>query len=172
MEKQYVIRRLTEADLDIFFTTFSSLLETQFPEYTERSINYMLTNPRAWNKENFRSVLERESRIVLGAFIEESLVGLIEAEEPFGGVSLGVWLMVDPPFQKHGIGTALLTEWAKKVKELGGHNLYLYAEKRNKAFYEKVGFTLVGLQEKAWFGVDVYIFTKLIQEPKEENFLF
>jgi hypothetical protein len=35
-----------------------------------------------------------------------------------------------------------------------------------------VGFTLVGLQEKAWFGVDVYIFTKLIQEPKEENFLF
>lgn len=123
------------------------------------------------NKDNFSYILKNNTRFIFGAFVNNELVGILEAEYPFGGVSLGVWLMIKKSLQKQGIGAALVRMWENKTKEVGGHNLYVYTDKRNKGFYEKVGFKLVGLHEKSWFGNDEYIFSKVIQNPVEENFL-
>ncbi len=165
------IRQLALSELDIFFDFFSSVLLAEFAEYSARSKKYMLTSPRMWNKENFESILKNHTRILLGAFKNEELVGFLEAEYPFAGVSLAIWLMVDPKFRRKGIGKNLLKNWEERIVELGGHNLYLYADKRNKNFYEKMGFEMVGFHKKSWFGNDEFIFSKIIQEPKEENFL-
>ena len=44
------------------------------------------------------------------------------------------------------------------------------AEKTLK-FYEKLGYKIIGHDTKGYFGGDEYLLKKLIQEPKEENFL-
>ncbi len=171
MEQSFILRELTVKDLDDFFTLFSTHLQSEFPEYSINTIHAMVSDPRMWSKENFRKILHNKTRLIIGAFIEEKIVGFIEAEYPFGGVSLGIWLIVHSDYQRRGVGKALLQKWEEIIKSLGGHNLYLYADKRNKQYYEKMGFKLIGLHAKGWFGQDEYIFSKIIAEPKEENYL-
>ena len=65
-----------------------------------------------------------------------------------------------------------MREWERIVKKMGGHLLFLDdAEGRNLAYYRKSGFKRTGLLPKAWLGKDTYIFTKLIQKPREKNYL-
>ncbi len=65
----------------------------------------------------------------------------------------------------------MLKKWEEVAKEKGAHGLQLEADKRNVEFYKKMGFKEVGFLEKGYFGTSNYIFFKVIQEPKEENFL-
>lgn len=171
MKVDVEIKQITEKELDEFFEVFSRLLKTQFPEYAGNIATHMTSNPKMWSKKRYRILIKNRSNIVLGARIEDSLVGLIDADFPLGGVSFCTWIMVDPKSQRKGIGKELLRAWEHSVKERGGHFLFLYSDERNIPFYEKFGFKLSGKFEKAWFGETDYIMSKLIQEPKEENFL-
>lgn len=165
------IRKLTLQDHQKVFDLFSSLIATQFPEYSLNIRKAIVNHPKYWNSNNFKKRLHNKDRFILGAFMTNTLVGLIDAEMPFGGVSFAVWLMVHPQHQRQGIGSALLKKWEKKMLTKGAHLLYLYSDKRNIPYYQKLGFTKAGLMKNSWFGTDDYVLTKLIQEPKEENFL-
>jgi GNAT superfamily N-acetyltransferase len=87
------------------------------------------------------------------------------------GVGNCSWLMVDRTHQKKGIGKKLVTAMEEEMKKIGDHSVNIYASEWNIPFYKKLGYELVGLYKKAWFGADYYLFVKTIQEPKEENFL-
>jgi len=97
-------------------------------------------------------------------------VGIFIADKLYGGISYGVWLIVDSNFQGRGIGESLLKHWEDEVKKQGGHGLKLEADKRNVEYYKKMGFRLVGLEKKSYYGLDEYVFQKTIAQPKEENF--
>lgn len=165
------IRKITIKDLDIFFALFSRILKTEFPEYSIRTKEFMIRNKNGWNKKKYRKWILDSSKFILGAWKKGKLVGVFEGETMVGGVSLCTWIMVDPDFQKQGIGKKILQAWESVSLKKGIHSLFLYSTKKNIPFYTKAGFELSGVHKKGWFGSDDYMLTKLIQEPKEENFL-
>lgn len=165
------IRKLTLKDHQQVFELFSSLVTTQFPEYSLNTRKAIISHPKYWNSANYQKRLRSQDRLLLGAFITNTLIGLIDTEMPFGGVSLAVWLMIHPQHQRQGIGSALVKKWENKMLTQGAHLLYLYSDQRNLAYYQKLGFTQAGLMKNSWFGSDDYVLTKLIQKPREENFL-
>jgi ribosomal protein S18 acetylase RimI-like enzyme len=165
------IRKLRASDHTIVFALFSDLMTREFPEYSENTRKKFLSGKRYWSRKNYLLRLLSKNRLLLGAFDKRMLVGLLDAEMPFGGVSMGVWLMIDPPYQRQKIGTRLIEAWEQVIRKRGGHFIYLYTQERNIGFYEKLGFTKAGMFRKAWFGLDDIVYTKLLQEPSERNFL-
>lgn len=165
------IRKLTLKDHHRLFNLFSSLIATQFPEYSPNTRRAMVKHPKYWNSSSFKKRLQNKDRLILGAFIKHDLIGLLDAEMPFAGVSFASWLMVNPVQQKKKIGSLLIKTWEKRMLKLGAHSLYLLSAQRNVQFYLKNGFQDIGIFKKSWFGLDDHLMTKLIREPKEENFL-
>lgn len=163
------IKRITLKDLDVFFDFFQKTVKSEFPEYSKGDLEYIFT--RGWSKEYYKEWLNNKERYILGAFNDGKLIALLDAKEPELGVCYCNWIMVDRKLQKKGIGTKLLSKLEIEMKRKGVHMLFLHADKKNISYYKKVGYKWVGNMEKAWFGQDHHIFTKLIQEPKEENYL-
>lgn len=164
-----IIKNLENEKLDEFFELFKSLLETQFTEYSKRTRKFLYANSRTINKEELQRKMKKD--IVLAAFSNKQIIGILIADLPFGGVSFCHWLAVDPKFQRKGVGKILLKTWEEQTKTLGAHNLRLESRESNIPFYEKIGFKVLGFDKKGYFGTDNYILVKLIQEPKEANFL-
>ncbi len=171
MKQQITIRKLCLTDLDIFYSLFSTLVNSQFSEYTTFVKKFMLTSKKAWNRNVYKTRLTRKNRLILGAFVNKELVGILEATHPEFGVSFCSWLMVEPNMHKKGVGKKLIQNWEEIMKKKGVHSLYLNADNRNLEYYKKLGFTLVGIYKKAWFGLDTLYFAKQIQEPRAANYL-
>ncbi len=166
-----MIKKITLSTLEEYYHFFEKSLALLFPEYNKKEREFIFSHPKAWSKEKYKRLLKENSRILLGVWENDKVVGILDAELPFMGVSLADWLMVDKKSQKTGIGTKLLNEWERIVKRMGAHSIFLYADKRNNMYYKNRGFELSGVHKKAWFGQDHYLFTKTIQIPKEENYL-
>ena len=70
-----------------------------------------------------------------------------------GGIrpDLGPWigdLVVDPKYQKQGIGKMLLDVAVEKAKELGFEKLYLFAfDPTIPSYYERLGWVKIGMDE-------------------------
>ena len=167
----YTIRRLRPTDYSKVYRLFCASIQSQFPEYTPGVKAYIVKERSYWNRVYYKNKLHNKNRIMFGAFKKTVLVGILDAEHPFGGVSMGSWLIVNPQFKRKGIGTRLLRRWQKEISKRGGHMLYLYSPRRNVTFYKKIGFTKAGFLSKGYFGIDEYIFTKQIRKPNEHKFL-
>ena len=163
------IRKITLKDLDSFYSFFNKTVIKEFPEYSKGDLEYIFK--RGWGKENYKNWLSNKERYILGAFSENKIIGLLDAESPHIGVCFCSWIMVDRKIQKKGIGTKLLSKLEIEMKRKGVHMIFLYADKKNIPYYKKVGYKWVGNMEKAWFGQDHNILTKLIQKPTEKNYL-
>lgn len=169
MKLEITIKDITLNDLDIFLNFFSNILHSSFPEYSSKTMEFFVT--KVWNKEKYAKKIEKKEGYVYGAFYNDQLVGILDADKPFGGVSWCSWLMIDCNFTGKGIGTALITKWQEAVLKDKGHGLFLGADKRNFEYYKKIGFKHIGTMERGWFGHNEYMCAKILQEPKEENFL-
>lgn len=169
-EQNILVKQITEDEFDEFFTLYERLVKTEFPEYPEKVREFIVKHPQEWNKQKLSFLLKEQQCYFLAAKLNNKIVGLLYAFKPQGGVSIGLWLMVDPQFQHKGVGKILLTNWEQLALKDKCHSLQLAAPDRNIEFYKKMGFDLIGLYKKAWYGADEYLFSKLIQEPKEENF--
>jgi ribosomal protein S18 acetylase RimI-like enzyme len=163
------IRRITTNDLDPFYDFFKKTVSTEFPEYSPKAKEYIFS--RGWNKERYESFLNNQNRFILGAWYGEKLTAILDAELPFMGVCFCSWIMVDRQFQKKGIGTKLLRQLEEEMRQRHAHMIFLYASSHNNSYYEKLGYEWSGIMKKSWFGQDHNVFTKLLQEPKEENYL-
>ena len=164
-----VIKRITPEDLNKFFNFFRQTVVAEFPEYSKKKLEYIIK--KGWNKKTYRDALRHNNRFILAAWNENKIVAILDAEQPFLGVCFCSWLMVDHKFQKKGLGTKLLKELEKAASKKGVHMIYLYAYKHNVPYYKKIGYNYAGNMKKSWFGMDDHIFTKLIREPKEKNYL-
>jgi ribosomal protein S18 acetylase RimI-like enzyme len=166
-----VIRKITAREIEQFYSLFASLVKTEFPEYSEKTRFHMLTASHLWTKESYKQALLSDRKNLLGAFIGNQLTGIVDSTLYGGGVAFCNWLMIDTKFQKKGVGKTLLQSFEKLAMDAGCHCVFLYASKHNIAFYEKMGYKQSGVFEKGWFGNTDYLFTKILQEPKEENYL-
>ena len=171
MKNRIEIRKITLRSLDAFYTFFKKNFALLFPEYNKKEIRFILKARWGWSRKRYRELLEEKDRIILGAYDGRKIVGILDAELPEAGVSECDWIMVHKDYQGKGIGKELMKEWERIVKKMGGHMLFLDAKGTNASLYIKRGFYLVGSFSKGWFGKDTYIFTKIIQNPREKNYL-
>lgn len=160
------IREITAAEISRFYLTFQQLVMAEFSEYSEDLKKYLTTNNRGINFDSLTYLLE-VGAILLAAYKDnaDEIIGLLIADNPYAGVSFCTWLVVSHQYQQQGVGKKLVAEWEKLSTERGAHAIRLEATNSAKTFYEKLGFTLIGVDKKGYCGIDKYLYKKKLREP-------
>ncbi len=150
------IRIATVRDINaiqnIAYTTWPSAYKRVI---TSEQIEYMLE--KMYNQD----VLENqfyEGTQFLVAEVDNEIVGFASYSLQQDNIYKLHKLYVNPDTQKSGAGKALLKEVLNKVIKLGGKQLELQVNRKNKAvgFYEKMGFEIVK-SEDFYFGEGFYM---------------
>lgn len=86
------------------------------------------------------------------AFYDAKPIGMCSLRDNDGiRPDLSPWLgslVVDPRYQKHGVGKKLIDATEKKAKDLGYQKLYLFAfDPTIDKYYERIGYNLIGEDE-------------------------
>jgi ribosomal protein S18 acetylase RimI-like enzyme len=164
------IEKLTLGNLEEFLPVFKEVLKTGFPEYSSELVRFFVK--KDFSKKVFLVKIKKNQWWGLLARVDGEIGGFLIADPPYGGVSYCPWLGTVQNLRKKGIGSRLLSEWEKRVREEGGHKLILLTQsEKNRKFYLKNGFRNEGFEEKSWFGLDCWRFGKVIGKPKPKIFL-
>ncbi len=164
------IEKLSLENLDQFLLIFKEVLKTGFPEYSEDLVNFLIEKDYA--KNVFEEKLKSNQWFGFLEFIEEKPAAFLLADSLFGGVSYCNWLGVGESYRGRGLARDLLNRWEEEVEKAGGHKLTLITQgRKNHDFYLKMGFKQEGFEEKSWFGLDCWIYGKVIGEPRPNLFL-
>jgi GNAT superfamily N-acetyltransferase len=157
----YKTEILLLAELHAFWLVFKEVLETEFPGYSKETVRNFLE--KLYNESAFRYYLEHNLKTILVIKSEQEIVGFAVIDEPYGGVSLLGWLGVRKFFQKKGVGSHLIADWLNLAVSQGCHKAEVAAQPEAKDFYAKVGLSLEGHRIKSYFGIDQYIFGKVLR---------
>jgi GNAT superfamily N-acetyltransferase len=167
MDKEVKIQAINKNDSEeirrLFEVYKKSILE-DYPEYSRLTKEYLV-------REDKINELIKNAGIILGAFIEGKLVGYLIARKVWGGVGYCEALGVLNEHQRKGIGAKLVKEYERLSLLEGAHSLQLESDIKNLEFHKKQGYNVLCLDKKGYFGTDNYVMKKVLQEPKEENFL-
>lgn len=163
------VHEISIESLDMFYDFFQHNVKSEFPEYTPNIQEYIFT--KGWSKQLYENWLKNRQRYIVGAWHDDTLIGIVDAQMPYLGVSFCNWVMVTKEFQRKGVGRQLLEHFEQIMKSKGAHMTYLYTSEQTVSFYTRVGYQYCGVMKQSWFGHDHYILTKLIAEPNPENFL-
>ncbi|PIY94013.1 MAG: hypothetical protein COY68_04250 [Candidatus Levybacteria bacterium CG_4_10_14_0_8_um_filter_35_23] len=158
---------LREDQIKEFYSHFLGWIDL-FSEYSKSTINFF---KKEWTEDIFKERITDQIHLVLAVKVSDKPAGILIAKRLEGGVFHCDYLIVDSKFQRKGIGRALLSEWEQIAKKEGFHNIRMEAEYLDLEFYKKCGFEVIGEDKKGFYGTDNFILKKLIQEPREENFL-
>jgi len=165
LKNKLIIRKISEKDIEKFRELYKEILGEAFIEYPPKSINYFVTEDFSKEFENKKSGGWKSD--VWVAFGDEKMLGFLMAEKLYAGVSFCNWLGVIKEFRGKGIGKALSQKWQEDIKKEGGHKLMLLNHSpKNNEFYLKMGFKQEGFEEKLWYGLDYWVFGKVIGEVK------
>lgn len=155
------VQQLSSERLDEFITVFFKILRAEFPGYTAQVHDYF--ERTAYSKDNFKYWLSYNLKIIYVALNElDNMVGFAVIDAPYGGVSLCRWLGVQKEYQRQKIGSTLIKTWMELAKKQKCHKVELAAQPEAKIFYEKVGLNLEGKRNLSYFGIDQYVFGKVI----------
>ncbi len=161
------IEVLKPQEVKPFWLTFSQVLTDEFPGYTDNVISYLLE--KIYSPSNYYYWLTNNLKTVLVAKIENQIVGFAVIDESYGGVSFCRWLGVKKEHQKKGIGRQLINKWLDLAGNQGCHKVEVAAQPEAKGFYQKVGLNLEGKRELSYFGIDQYIYGKVIGSPNDKT---
>lgn len=157
---------ISESDVEIFWNLFAEILLTQFPGYSEKTLTFMLE--KMYTRNSFIYWLQKSIKTVLLAYANDTPVGFMVIDEPYGGVSFCRWLGIKKRYQRKGIGTVLIQQWLDLAHELGCHKVEVAAQPTARDFYQKIGLIEEGFRKCSYFGIDQYVFGKVIGEPDDE----
>lgn len=164
------IRRISENEVAEYYRLFLQVLKDGFPEYSSDLIKFLAE--KDFSETVIKDKITKKESMIWVADEDGKLVGFLMADKLYGGVGYCSWLGVVEKMRGRGISKMLLREWEKEVIKLGGHKLILLTQsQKNRGFYQKCGFKQEGFEEKSWFGLDCWLFGKVIGEPKPEVFL-
>lgn len=162
-------REVKEEELDGLIEVARNSIKTDYPHYSAKIKDYHLKHD--FDTETIKQNYSRKIFLYWGAFLDKKIVGYLISLPSFGGVALIIWLGIDKAYQHKGIGKKFLGEFGKWAKKQGVHALHLYTVKEDLPFYLKLGFIVVGEIEKSYYGISDFYLYKILQEPKESNFL-
>lgn len=157
------------SDIPAFLEYFKQSIPQLFSHYSPNMQGFLVEADYSpdWITES----LSTKKKKVFLALHNSSIAGYILVSHLIAGVAFADWLAVGRKYQNKGIASKLLSMWEEDVLAQGGHNIYLWTYDFNVAFYTKRGFVTAGEFKKAWAGENVFFMYKILQEPKEENYL-
>ena len=115
-------------------------------EYTEFDMNEILSLYESVGWTNYTSkptMLEnafKKSLLVLGAYDNDKLVGVVRVVGDEASVVYVQDMLVMPSYQRKGIGTSLMRELMERYKNTYQMTLLTDDIEKNKAFYQSLGF--------------------------------
>ena len=166
---EIIFRKAREKDLEKFYKFFSKSVKEDFAkDFTSKTLDYFLK--KVDTKETIQKAIE-EGYLSLALESDKIIGYLFVRKKPSGGVWFINWLAVDRNYRGKGIAGQLLTMVEMEGVRRGVHCLLLLAVQRNLNFYKNRGFTMLGRMLKGYYGQEDIYFYKIIQEPKEANYL-
>jgi len=156
-------------DFDKFYNLLTKTLRGNYFLYSKNSIAFTLDEDLP--KEDLKKYIKEGKRKLYLAFSKNNIIAYLLTFKPRAGVAFAQWLAVDKGFQKQGVASKLLSFWEKEALNDGAHILHLWTTKNDIPFYENRGFTKGGSFPQSWFGVDHYLFYKILRKPDEKLFL-
>lgn len=168
MKISYSIAKSTE--YKDFYEVFIKNLKNQFPEYSKNSLSFLTEGDWSWKTVN-SNLINKKKMSFLAINENREIAGYLLFSKNYGGVSLANWLAVDEKYQRQGIATNLLKMWEEDALKNGAHALQIWTVEKNRSFYKKRGFKESGELPSFWFGIDHYLFYKIIGKPIEKNYL-
>ena len=161
------VKILSQQDVDKFYPVYSSVLKTEFPGYSSDVINYLLN--RIYTPASLKFWIQKNEKFIYAALHDDQIVGFALIDLPYGGVSFCRWLGVVTQYQKQGCGTELIAAGQKHACAYHAHKMEVASQPEAKEFYEKIGFIFEGLRKSSYFGIDQYLFGKIIAQPNSTN---
>jgi len=155
--------------LNQFLPVFAHILENEFPGYSKNVVRYFLE--KIYTKINFEWWMSQKQKIIIAATESENLkeiIGFAVIDAPYGGVSFCRWLGLKKEYQRKGIGKQIIDKWKELAHDSGCHKMEVASQPTAKEFYAKMGLELEGLRKLSYFGIDQYIFGKVIGIPNDE----
>lgn len=156
---------LKKEDVGGFYPVFVQALKTVFPCYSQKTADFFVN--KVYTPANFIYWLNNNLKTILVSKEKDELTGFMVIDQPYGGVSFCRWLAVLPKHQKKGLGKKLIEAWIVFARSQGCHKIELASQPLAKTFYEKVGLTLEGEKKLSYFGVNQFIFGKVIGKPDQ-----
>lgn len=153
-------------EVESFYPIFTHSLTTQFPGYSKSVITYLLS--QIYTVANFSYWIEKELKTILLSTDNSVISGFAVIDAPYGGVSLLRWLGVKEEYQRKGVGTQLIRSWEEHARSQGSHKMEVASQPEAKEFYAKAGLTLEGLRKQSYFGIDQYLYGKVIGAPNDK----
>lgn len=159
------IYSIGQSEVDAFWGLFAEVLQAEFPGYTKKVLHFMID--KVYTRNAYQYWLSQSMKTVFLATAEHEPVGFAVIDDPYGGVSFCRWLGIKKDYQRKGIGTKLITMWLDHAKATGCHKAEVAAQPIARAFYKKVGLKEEGKRELSYFGIDQYVFGKVLGTPNE-----
>lgn len=159
------IEKLNLLELDQFMQIFTTVLQEGFPGYSKAVIDYFVN--KAYNRNSYHYWLTTGWKIIYVAKADNKIVGFGVIDKPYGGVCFMRWLGVLPEFRKKGLGKQLVEAFVRFSQSYGCHKIELAAQPEAKDFYLKCGLFLEGKRNLSYFGIDQYIYGKVINKPND-----
>jgi len=160
---------LKKEDIGSFYPVFAQAIQNLFPSYTPKTADFLLN--KVYTPTNFIYWLSRDLKTIFTAEVAQEVAGFAIVDQPYGGVSFCRWLAVLPKHQKKGLGKKLIEAWITLAKSQGCHKIELASQPLAKIFYEKAGLSLEGERKLSYFGVNQFIFGKVINKIDERLML-
>lgn len=154
------VEKLLLSEVKAFWVVFRQILESDFPGYSKETTQLFLE--KYYSEANYRYFLEHSLKTILVAKFESQIIGFAVVDEPYGGVSLLRWLGIKKEFQKKGIGKRVIQSWLKLAVSQHCHKAEVASQPEARDFYRKTGLILEGHRVKSYFGIDQYIFGKVL----------
>ncbi len=141
-------------------------MEISIKTYKRKSKAFNTFHNKEWELANIgyydRSVTwKKEKRYLIARDSKNKIVGIlslyVEAEVAYLNT-----MIVDKNERSKGIGTKLILEAEKLVKQLGAHKAYFNTGKtwRTVKLYKSLGYKITGEHKNHYFNQDFLIFTK------------
>jgi len=159
--------KLTQSDVKDFYDTFSEVIRSEFPGYTPKVVEYLLS--KIYSRYAYEYWIRNNLKTVVIAKVNNEIVGFADIDNPYGGVSLLRRLGVKKEHQRAGIGSKLIKAWEELARTQHAHKMEVAAQPEAKEFYAKMGLKLEGMREKSFFGINQYIFGKILSDPSDEG---
>ncbi len=108
--------------------------------------------------------LASDSQSLIGAFDGDTLIGVVTSSFEAGLIWLG-WIVVNPEHRGRGVARALMNALEDSAKTRGAHKIWCDSRVENglsKALLETSGYRIVATIERHWYGLDYFIWEKLV----------
>jgi GNAT superfamily N-acetyltransferase len=163
---EFKIEVLSQSELADFWQLFSLILKKDFPGYNSEVVKYFLI--KVYNQATFNYWIKTEWKTVLVAKYKDKIIGFVVIDQPYGGVSFCRWLGVLSKFRKKGVGLSLIKKWESLARKQQCHKMEIASQPRVYKFYQKSGLTMEGKRKLSYFGIDQYVFGKVIGRPSSK----